>query len=63
MLNPFAPLIAFAQRAIPFTAPSPAPVVVTIRVTHLAKKALQMHHKISDHRRKLLKNRSLQRHR
>jgi hypothetical protein len=42
MLNPFAPLMAFAQRAIPFTAPSPAPVVVTIRVTHLAKKALKM---------------------
>jgi hypothetical protein len=62
MLNPFAPLIAFAQRAIPFTAPSPAPVVVTIRVTHLAKKCLQMRLPISVCRRNQLKNNVLQRH-
>jgi hypothetical protein len=41
-----------------------APIIElpTIRVTHLAKKALQMRHKTSNHRRNPLKKRSLQPH-
>src|ERR1035437_575135 len=67
----FAPLIAIAELAL-LPAQSLAGVriqlklrslrTVTIRVTHLVKKALPMRHKISTSHRNPLKHRTLQRH-
>jgi hypothetical protein len=67
----FAPLIAIAELAL-LPAQSLAGVriqlklrslrTVTIRVTHLVKKALPMRHKISTYHRNPLKHRTLQRH-
>ena len=71
MPDPFAPLIAIAQLALlPAQTLSGSRIqlklrslrTVTIRVTHLVKKALPMRHKISTHHRNPLKNRILKRH-
>ena len=60
MHHPFAPLSENAQpRPLPRPRP-PAPG--PRRVTHLAKKCLQMRHKISTHPHNPLKKRSLKRH-
>jgi hypothetical protein len=45
-----------------FTEAPQSSISAATPVTHLAKKPLQMRHKISDHRRNPLKERHLQRH-
>ena len=78
MPDPFAPLIAIAQLALlPAQTLAGSRIQLklrplhnsiriieppTVRVTHLAKKALPMRHPASTDRRNLLKQRILQRH-
>jgi hypothetical protein len=76
MRNPFAPLIAIPRRDIPCTIAGSgiglkfrrlqggARIIelLTVRETHLAKKALRMRLPIAHHRRIPVKERHLQRH-
>jgi hypothetical protein len=76
MRNPIAPFIAFPRRGIPCTIAGSgiglkfsrlhggARIIelLTVRVTHLAKKALPMRHPLAPQHRIPLKERHLQRH-